>query len=112
MTRRVRPTIGRAACVVSIPALFLHLVLLGVLLTDARIAEAVVVGKKDPKWGEVPVVFVVRRDGRLTEAEVLANCKADLSSYKRPKDVIFIEPGDLPRSATGKIQRHLLGQRL
>lgn len=83
-----------------------------VLLSDARITEAVVVGKKDPKWGEVPVVFVVRGDARLTEADVLANCKADLSSYKRPKGVIFIEPGDLPRSATGKIQRHLLERRL
>ena len=83
-----------------------------VLLTDARIAEAIVVGKKDPKWGEVPVVFVVRRDGRLTEADVLANCKTDLSGYKQPKGVIFIEPGDLPRSATGKIQRHLLERRL
>ncbi len=83
-----------------------------VLLSDARIAEAIVVGRKDPKWGEVPVVFVVRRDGGLTEADVLANCQADLSSYKRPKSVIFIEPGDLPRSTTGKIQRHLLEQRL
>jgi acyl-CoA synthetase (AMP-forming)/AMP-acid ligase II len=82
-----------------------------VLLTDARIAEAVVVGKKDPKWGEVPVVFVVRRDSRLTEADVLANCKVDLSSYKQPKSVIFIEPSELPRSTTGKIQRHLLEQR-
>ena len=83
-----------------------------VLLTDARIAEAVVVGRKDERWGEVPVVFVVRRDVRLTEAEVLANCKADLSSYKQPKGVIFVEPDDLPRSTTGKIQRHLLERRL
>ena len=83
-----------------------------VLLADTRIAEAVVVGKKDPKWGEVPVAFVVRRDGRLTETDVLANCKAGLSSYKQPKSVIFIEAGDLPRSTTGKVQRHLLERRL
>ena len=47
-----------------------------------------------------------------TAEEILAHCRAHLSSYKRPKDIIFIEPDALPRSTTGKIQRHELEARL
>ena len=42
----------------------------------------------------------------------MARCKHDLSGYKRPKEVIFIEDVDLPRSTTGKVQRHELEKRL
>ncbi|HRI64120.1 MAG TPA: class I adenylate-forming enzyme family protein [Polyangium sp.] len=82
------------------------------ITTDARIETAIVVKKKDPKWGEVPVVFIVSRDPSLTEEDVLALCKGTLASYKRPKEAIFIKEADIPRSTTGKIQRHLLEQKL
>jgi fatty-acyl-CoA synthase len=83
-----------------------------VITKDARIETAIVVKKKDAKWGEVPVVFIVKRDEALTEAEVMDLCKTALSSYKKPKQVIFIKEAEIPRSTTGKIQRHLLEQRL
>ncbi len=79
-----------------------------VIAIDERIATAIVVRKKDAKWGEVPVVFVVRRDESLAEEDVLNLCKNCLASYKKPKAVYFIADEDIPRSTTGKIQRHLL----
>jgi len=77
-----------------------------VLLADARIGDAVVVRKSDPKWGEVPVAFVARADDALTGTEVDALCRGALAGYKRPKAVHFIRFEDFPRSTTGKILRH------
>jgi len=82
-----------------------------VLLAEPRVAEAAVVRKADPKWGEVPVAFVAARDARLTEEELKARCRADLASYKQPKEIRFIAFEDFPRSASGKIQRHELEKR-
>ena len=78
------------------------------LRASARIAEAVVVRKPDPRWGEVPVAFVVRLDETLTREDVIAACRGKIANYKLPKDVIFVADADLPRSATGKIKRHEL----
>jgi fatty-acyl-CoA synthase len=83
-----------------------------VLLAEPRVAEAAVVRKPDPKWGEVPVAFVAARDARLTEDELRARCRTDLASYKQPKEFRFIAFEDFPRSASGKIQRHELEKRI
>jgi acyl-CoA synthetase (AMP-forming)/AMP-acid ligase II len=77
-----------------------------VLLTDPRVADAVVVRRADATWGEVPVAFVARRDEALTEADLMQACRTTLAGYKRPKEIHFIGVDDLPRSTTGKIQRH------
>ena len=79
-----------------------------VLLADPRVAEAVVVRTSDPRWGEAPCAFVVRRDPALSAEDVEALCRARLASYKRPRLVRFVAMEDLPRSTTGKIQRHAL----
>jgi acyl-CoA synthetase (AMP-forming)/AMP-acid ligase II len=83
-----------------------------VLTAHDRIQTAIVVRKKDAKWGEVPVAFIIRPDESLTEADVEALCKESLASYKKPKAIYFIKDEDIPRSTTGKIQRHILEQRL
>lgn len=83
-----------------------------VMLADARVHEAVVVRKADRKWGEVPVAFIVPADPSLTAEQVLDLCRENLSSYKRPKDIIFLPEDDVPRSTTGKVQRHELEARL
>ncbi len=83
-----------------------------VIAVDKRVLEVVVVRRSDEKWGEVPVAFIVANDPGLTEADVLSRCQDEMSSYKRPKQVIFIEDADLPRSTTGKIQRHELEKRV
>jgi len=77
-----------------------------VLLADPCVADAVVVRRPDPKWGEVPVAVVARKDETLTSADLLARCRAELAGYKQPKEVVFVTLAELPRSTTGKIQRH------
>ena len=77
-----------------------------VLMLEARVADAIVVRRPDPRWGEVPVAVVARKDDSLTAPELLARCRAELAGYKQPKDVVFVALEELPRSTTGKIQRH------
>lgn len=79
-----------------------------VLCQSPEISEAVVVRRPDEKWGEVPVVFIVSGSGDFTKQDVLNVCQESLAGYKRPKDVIFVKSEDLPRSTTGKVQRHEL----
>jgi acyl-CoA synthetase (AMP-forming)/AMP-acid ligase II len=83
-----------------------------VMLADARVHEAVVVRRADRKWGEVPIAFIVPADPGLTTDQVMDLCRENLSSYKRPKDIIFLAEDDVPRSTTGKVQRHALEARL
>lgn len=83
-----------------------------VLAAEPGVKEAVVVRRADAKWGEVPVAFVTRLDPAVTAEALLERCRRDLSSYKRPKDIFFIDDAELPRSTTGKIQRHELEARL
>jgi fatty-acyl-CoA synthase len=70
------------------------------------VMEVAVVGVPDDKWGEVPKAFVTVKPGaRLTEAELVAFCRQQLAAFKCPKSVVF---GDLPKTATGKIQKFVL----
>lgn len=83
-----------------------------VLLQDKRVADAAVVRQRDAKWGEVPVAFVARHDEALTEDDLRARCREQLAGFKQPKEIHFIPFDAFPRSASGKIQRHELEQRL
>lgn len=83
-----------------------------VLMTDPRITEAAVVRAPDPKWGEIAVAFVSRRDETVTEADLLELCQRDLARYKCPKRFRFIDFAAFPRSTSGKVQRHELEARL
>jgi acyl-CoA synthetase (AMP-forming)/AMP-acid ligase II len=83
-----------------------------VLLADQRIAEAAVVSKKDPKWGEIVVAFIAKISDKLTEKDVEQICRARLAGYKRPREVHFIPIEEFPRSNSGKIIRTALEQRL
>lgn len=83
-----------------------------VLLAHPGVEEAAVVARPDPRWGEVPVAFVASRDPSLDEEGVVALCTAKLASYKKPKQVYFIDRDAFPRSASGKVLRHELAARL
>ena len=75
------------------------------------VAEVAVVGKADAKWGEVPVAFVVLRQGyQLTPEEVIAYCAERIAKYKTPKEVRVKEA--LPRNAAGKILKPTLRREL
>jgi acyl-CoA synthetase (AMP-forming)/AMP-acid ligase II len=82
------------------------------LIASPRIQEAVVVRSTDPRWGEIPVAFVVRNDETLSEADVIGLCRGQIANYKLPKAVHFLADADLPRSTTGKVKRHELEARL
>ena len=71
------------------------------------------VQKKDERRGEeVPVVFAARTDEALTGEDVIGMCRGKIANYKLPKEVHFVAMEDLPRSTSGKIQRHVLEARL
>jgi fatty-acyl-CoA synthase len=72
-----------------------------------QIAEAAVIGVKDPKWGEVGRAVVVLKKGqRVTADEIIDHLKDSLAKYKIPKSVIFID--QLPRNAAGKVLKNIL----
>jgi len=71
------------------------------------IAEAAVVARAHPRWGEVPVAVVVRRPGaELSSDDVLRAFDGRLARYKQPRAVVFV--AQLPRNAMGKIQKFKL----
>jgi acyl-CoA synthetase (AMP-forming)/AMP-acid ligase II len=77
-----------------------------VLLAHPAVRDAAVVRKRDTQWGEVPVAFVASDDASLDAAALMEWCGTRLSRYKQPKDIRFVAESALPRSSTGKIQRH------
>jgi long-chain acyl-CoA synthetase len=77
-----------------------------VLMMHPGVREAGVVGVPDEKSGEVVKAFVVRGDPALTEAVLIAHCKANLAAYKVPKQLEFRDT--LPKSPIGKILRRAL----
>ena len=71
-----------------------------VLSRHPKIAEAVIIGIPDAKWGETIKALVVAKSGEiLTEAEVIDFCKAHLASYKKPTSVAFVD--SLPKTQLG-----------
>jgi len=74
------------------------------------ILEAAVVGVPDEKWGEVGCAYVLPRPGNQLpdDSDLIAYCRQHLAPYKVPR--IFICVDDFPRTAAGKIQKHLLAR--
>lgn len=68
-----------------------------------KVLEVAAIGVPDEKSGEVPKLFVVKKDPSLTTEEVLAYAKENLTGYKRPRYVEFMD--ELPKSNVGKILR-------
>jgi long-chain acyl-CoA synthetase len=70
----------------------------------AGVAECACVGRPDEKTGEAVRLFVAKVPGAtLTEADLIAHCRRQLSAYKVPKEIRFLEA--LPKSTVGKILR-------
>ena len=70
------------------------------------VLEVAAIGVADEHSGEVPKIFVVKRDPQLTEQDLLEHCKKELTGYKRPKYVEF--RSELPKTNVGKILRRAL----
>jgi acyl-CoA synthetase (AMP-forming)/AMP-acid ligase II len=68
------------------------------------VINAAVVGIPDDRWGETPVVVAVARDGSPVAAvELLAYCRAELTSFKRPSGAAVVER--LPVTGIGKLAK-------
>ncbi|MEL6316467.1 MAG: acyl-CoA synthetase, partial [Pseudomonadota bacterium] len=73
------------------------------------VLAAAVVARPDPKWGESPCAFVTIKAGAPEDAEALiAFARTKLAGFKIPKTIVF---GELPKTATGKIQKFVLRDR-
>lgn len=75
------------------------------ILEHPGVSEAAVVGVADPVRGEVPVAYVVASDA-FDEAALVARLRTQLASFKQPRG--FVRMDALPRTALGKVQKHLL----
>ena len=83
-----------------------------VLRRHPALGEVVVVRRRDPRWGEVPVAFVELRGEAVTEAGLLEYCRGKIANYKLPKAIRFLAAADFPRNVTGKVMRAPLEQLL
>ncbi|MEP3265114.1 MAG: acyl-CoA synthetase [Hyphomicrobiales bacterium] len=80
------------------------------LARHPKVMLAAVVAKPDEKWGETPAAFLELKPGEtVSEAEIIAFCREYLAGFKCPKSVYFQE---LPKTATGKIQKFELRKKL
>lgn len=71
------------------------------------VLECAVLGIHDEKWGEVGCAYVLPRPGETVDPEALRKfCRDNLAAYKVPKHIEIVE--DFPRTAAGKIQKHVL----
>ncbi|KAJ7980342.1 CoA ligase [Quillaja saponaria] len=82
-----------------------------IMYSHPAILEVSVVARPDEKWGESPCAFVTLKPGRDKSDEdrlaedIIKFCRSKMPTYWVPKSVVF---GPLPKTATGKIQKHLL----
>ncbi|MBA0800060.1 hypothetical protein Gohar_010523 [Gossypium harknessii] len=82
------------------------------LYLHPAVLEASVVARADERWGESPCAFVTLKPGVADKSkeqelgeEIMQFCRSKMPAYWVPKSVVF---GPLPKTATGKIQKHIL----
>ena len=80
-----------------------------VILADPRVQAVAVIGLPHDRWIEAVTAVVVPMQGEtISEADVLELCKKELGGFEVPKKVVFVD--DLPKTSTGKIQKHIIRQ--
>ena len=72
-----------------------------VLMSHPQVEDAAVIGVMDVEWGEEVRALVVRRSPEVDEAGLREYCQDRLSSFKRPRSVVFVD--ELPRNVMGKV---------
>lgn len=75
-------------------------------MQHSKVSEAGAIAVDDEKAGEVPKLFVVRRDASLTESELVEFLRTRLAGYKRPRYIAFRD--ELPKTNVGKVLRRAL----
>ncbi|MEM7507813.1 MAG: AMP-binding protein [Pseudomonadota bacterium] len=75
----------------------------GVVSEMEAVMECACIGVPSEKTGETPKLFIIKKDDGLNEDQVLAYCRDNLTAYKRPSIITFVD--DLPKSPVGKVLR-------
>ena len=84
-----------------------------VLGAHPKVKDVAVVGVPHDKWGEaVQAVVVLHAQAQASEAEIIDWCRDRIAGYKRPQSILFVDDGDMPRTATGKILHRVLRERI
>jgi fatty-acyl-CoA synthase len=79
----------------------------GILIRHPAVQEVAVVGLPDEHWGESPHAFVVLKpNASASEDELRQFARDSMAHFKAPREFHFIE--ELPKTATGKIQKYVL----
>ncbi len=79
----------------------------GVILSHQAVENCAVIGIPDSQWGEIVMAVIKLRTGySATEQEIQEHCKAYISSYKKPRKVVFVD--EFPVSDAGKVQKFKL----
>jgi len=82
-----------------------------VLAAMEGIRDAAVVGRPDRELGETVAAFIVpEKDGDVTEESIQEYCDRQMANYKIPETILFLD--EIPRTATGKILKRDLRDRL
>jgi acyl-CoA synthetase (AMP-forming)/AMP-acid ligase II len=82
-----------------------------VLIGMPGIADAAVVGRADPEFGESVAAFIVRRKGAgVSEADIQSYCAERMQNHKIPATIVFTD--EIPRTPTGKILKKDLREML
>jgi fatty-acyl-CoA synthase len=80
-----------------------------VLYRHPAVLAAAVVAMPDEKWGETPCAFVeLKPDASVLEKDLIEFCRSQMARFKAPRAVVF---GELPKTATGKIQKFMLREK-
>uniref|UniRef100_L2FF17 Acylsynthetase n=1 Tax=Colletotrichum fructicola (strain Nara gc5) TaxID=1213859 RepID=L2FF17_COLFN len=80
-----------------------------ILTEHPDILEVAVVGVPDETWGEAGRAYVVTSSGsRIPQADMVMHCQSRIARFKIPKEFVFVN--GLPRTGSGKVMKHLLGE--
>lgn len=72
------------------------------LIDHHSIEDAAVIGVACPEMGEMPIAFVVKKQGQeISQKELIKYCESKLAHYKLPRKIIFLD--ELPKNTVGKI---------
>ncbi|MEV4581568.1 hypothetical protein AB0K16_50875 [Nonomuraea jabiensis] len=78
-----------------------------VLYRHDGVLEAAVIGKPDPRLGELPLAYVaLRRDVNVTAEELVQHCRSRLAPYKVPTEIILVD--SIPKNSVRKIDKQHL----
>jgi len=81
-----------------------------VLYGHPAVLECAAIGKYDEKWGEIPLAFVVLREGfRTTSEEIIQFARDNMAHFKAPREVRILQ--EFPKGGTGKILKSVLREK-